>query len=164
MERICAWCQKPLTSQNTHEEISGTTHGICLSCQDKLLGVKRYEFNNFLDSFAHPIFVVNDEGIILTDNKTGQQMLGKSLPEIENFPGGIVFECVNAALPGGCGNTIHCVGCTVRNTVMETLYTGQPSVKVPASLETHTGQIDFHISTIPANGYVLLRIDEVKSA
>lgn len=162
MKRICAWCQVTLELAEVDKATSSdATHGICEACQDQLLGVKRHVFNDFLDSFPQPVFLVNAEGTILTANETAQHMLGKALPDIENFPGGVVFECVNAALPGGCGNTVHCVGCMVRNTVMRTFDTGQPALKVPASLETHTGEIDFYISTIRANDYVLLRVDAV---
>lgn len=159
MERICAWCQKQLEPFSNGDATK--THGICQLCQDELLGVKRHRFNDFLDTINKPLLVVDDDGMILTGNKASQDMLGKILPDIEGLPGGIVFECINANLPGGCGHTIHCVGCTVRQTVMSTFDTGQPIVKASALLETHTGDIDFHISTIPVNGYVILRIDAV---
>ena len=159
MERICAWCQKRLTPSGNSN--GATTHGICQSCQDKLFVAKRYGLKDFLDTIDKPLLLVKDDGTICTGNKTAENMLGKTLPDIEGFPGGIVVECVHAVLPEGCGHAIHCVGCTVRQTVMTTFDTNQPTIKVPASLDTHTGHVDFHISTIPVNGYVILRVDAV---
>jgi len=76
-----------------------------------------------------------------------------------------VFECANAKLPEGCGNTIHCSGCTIRRNVMDTQETGRRHFRVPAYLNQGNPesyqQIRFLISTEKVEGIVLLRIEEV---
>jgi hypothetical protein len=92
-------------------------------------------------------------------------MLGKGSPEIEGHKGGDVFECAYARLPEGCGNTIHCSGCTIRRTVMETHKTGKSSLRVPATLNRNDPEdpdkITLLISTEKIADVVLLRIDAV---
>ncbi|MBN2104037.1 hypothetical protein JW835_08370 [bacterium] len=84
---------------------------------------------------------------------------------IENYMGGDAMECVYARLPGGCGNTIHCKTCTIRNSVTETFNTGKSLRKVPAYLDQmqdeSVKEIKFLISTEMVNDIVLLRIDEI---
>ncbi|MCJ7776462.1 MAG: hypothetical protein MUP08_08760, partial [Desulfobulbaceae bacterium] len=66
---------------------------------------------------------------------------------------------------GGCGNTVHCKSCTIRNTVTDTLQSGKSNIKVPAYPDLHhiTGdnRIRFLITTERAAEAVLLRIDEI---
>ena len=92
-------------------------------------------------------------------------MLGKEMREIEKAPGGDAFECTYANQEGGCGNTVHCRTCAIRNIVMDTLATGQGYKNVPAfqSIETSDGPklLKFYISTEKIEERILLRIDEV---
>ena len=75
------------------------------------------------------------------------------------------MECAYAKLPEGCGNTKHCVACTIRNNVMATFETGRSLRQVPAFLNRieryGVHQIRFLISTERVEEVVLLRIDEV---
>lgn len=161
MTRICAWCKQPLApSESGHSPQSPITHGICLQCSEKLTGETKHQLPEFLDTFSEPILLVGPDGAIGAANKSAQEMLGKPLANITGYPGGEVFECVNASLPEGCGNTIHCLGCTVRNAVMHTLETGQKNEHVPATLDTHKGSISFRISTERMRGVVLLRVEK----
>ena len=119
----------------------------------------------YLDHLEAPVLVVNGDGVVKTANKVAQDLLQKDLSEIEGYLGGKVFECVHSTEPGGCGETIHCSGCAIRRTVMETLNTGNNQLRVPASLDckTHTGVCGIHylISTEKLGEVVLLRVDEV---
>jgi hypothetical protein len=49
---------------------------------------------------------------------------------------GEFLECAHSRLPEGCGRTVCCRDCTIRNTIMATLRTGMPQEKVPAYLNT----------------------------
>ena len=60
----------------------------------------------FLNQFEKPLFLVDEEGRILTANKIGLSVLNKTQEKIENNLGGDVFGCKYAKLPNGCGNTI----------------------------------------------------------
>jgi hypothetical protein len=82
--------------------------------------------------------------------------------------GGDVFECAYARLPGGCGRTAHCSGCTIRQTVMDTVRTGQGHLRAPAYLNRATPdgvqRIPLTISTERVGDFVLLRIDAVEDS
>ena len=85
--------------------------------------------------------------------------------DIEDHKGGEVFECAYAGLPGGCGRTVHCDGCTIRINVMDTHRTGQSRLRVPAYLfrgkPDDSEKTDYFISTEKVGKVVLLRIDTV---
>jgi len=168
MKRVCAWCRKKLgrvDSQGGSENV--ITHGICGNCRDNLLFQMGVELGVFLDSLKLPIVVVNRGGTIVTGNDQARSLLRKGLPEIEGYKGGEVFECAYARLPDGCGNTMHCSGCTIRRTVMETHGTGRSFLRVPATLNRKTPQdpekIKLLISTERLADLVLLRIDEMEA-
>ena len=120
----------------------------------------------FLDSLNAPVVIVTETGDIKTANKQAQELLQKKLSDIEGFMGGKVFECAYSKLPEGCGNTIHCSGCTIRNTVMDTFQSGISHKKKPAYLNVGDPEkpqkIDLLISTEKAGAVVFLRIDELR--
>jgi hypothetical protein len=121
--------------------------------------------HEYLDGLDAPVLVVSAEGVVETANAQARALLRKELPEIEGYRGGDVFECTHAKLPGGCGQTIHCTGCTIRRTVTHTYNTAQSHLRVLATLNREHGRearrIPFLISTEKVQGVVLLRIDEV---
>ena len=78
------------------------------------------------------------------------------------------MECRWARLPGGCGQTEHCVACTVRQTVTGTFQTGQNALRQPAYLdrEAASGEVEriyLLLSTELEGTLVLLRIDHIGS-
>lgn len=166
MKRICAWCSKDLPlgfdDSNTRSLI---THGICTECADSISSAGRRRIQEWLDTLAEPVFLVDDGGRIVSANTAAQHIVQKDQAEIENKLGGDVFECANALLPGGCGRTEHCKACTIRNTVMETLASGRGVKNVSAyqDIKTKDGvrQMRFLISTERVGKVVLLRVDDV---
>jgi hypothetical protein len=168
MKRVCAWCKKELGMVDSQADCENViTHSICGSCRDNVLFQMGVELREFLDSLKLPIVVVNQEGTIVTGNGQARKLLRKRLPEIEGYQGGEVFECAYARLPEGCGNTMHCSGCTIRRTVMETHETGRNLLKVPATLNQNNPhdpkKIRLLVSTERLADLVLLRIDEMKT-
>jgi hypothetical protein len=168
MKKVCAWCRKELgrvDSQAVSENV--ITHGICDNCRDNVLFQMGVELEVFLDRLNLPIVVVNRGGTIVTGNDQARMLLRKGLSEIEGYKGGEVFECAYARLPEGCGKTMHCSGCTIRKTVMETFGTGTSFLRVPATLNRNTleepEKIKLLISTERHADLVLLRIDEVEA-
>lgn len=119
----------------------------------------------FLDGLVAPVVVIDSLGNVNTANQKARALLQKELSDIEGFQGGNVFECAFAKLPEGCGKTIHCDGCTIRNTVMDTLHTGISHLKIPAGLSHGTtdncAQMQLLISTEKINDVVMLRIDSI---
>jgi len=141
------------------------THSICLECADKLYAELGIKLPIFIDGLDAPVVVVNSDGIVQTANKQAKSFLQKELAQIEGYRGGEVFQCAYARLPEGCGNTVHCSGCTIRRAVMETYQTGKSQHKRPAYLNRGTPEshrkMELLISTEKVNEVVLLRIDRV---
>jgi transcriptional regulator with PAS, ATPase and Fis domain len=165
MKSVCAWCQKVLGTRPSEIHPDDIiTHGICVECHEKLLGPQKIDWAEFLDSLEIPIVVIDATGKATGANRQARKLLHKELPEIVGFQGGDVFECAYAKLPQGCGNTIHCSGCTIRNTVMDTFESGKSHLEVPAPLIQGTPdknqELQFLVSTEKVGDVVLLRIDE----
>jgi len=165
MKIICAWCEKEIEDP---EEQAGTSkyevsHGICLSCKERFLSNEEYTLERFLNRLDAPVLVVNREGVVVLANQSALDHLGKGMDEVKGYRGGEVMECAYAALPGGCGHTVHCVACTIRNNVMETFETAECKRRVPAYLnqvgEKGREIVDYLISTERLDEFVLLRID-----
>ena len=168
MIRICAWCRKPLDdgSDSAAEAASGITHGICLSCADEICLRLGKPLAIFLETIPAPVVVVDQDMVVKAANKKARKILGKELPRIEGFSGGKIFECIYCKLPGGCGQTTHCNGCTIRRAVAETHASGKALVRIRAYLTCQPGKgsrnkIVFLISTEKVGKLVFLRIDEV---
>ena len=167
MRKVCAWCKKDLDSPNIDPDFENApiTHGICGDCARTILSFRAKQLQSFLDQFSTPVFLMTSEGRIVTANSAGFSALGKKPEDVDGKLGGEAFDCRYADLPGGCGQTVHCKSCTIRNTVMDTLQSGKSNIKVPAYPDLHhiTGdyRIRFLITTERAAEAVLLRIDEI---
>jgi hypothetical protein len=167
MKKVCAWCGKDmgeLASDLYPQDI--ISHGLCKDCETGLFAQMGMPLGDYLDGLGAPVVVVDATGTISTANKQARELLQKGLPDIEGYKGGDVFECVHAQEPGGCGETIHCSGCTIRRAVMDTLETSQSHLKVPAYLNREgadgVAKIRFLISTEKVGTVVLLRMDAVE--
>lgn len=166
MRVICAWCQKVLREEDPSSiDQHPISHGICSDCLKTALSFKAKDLHTFLNQFAAPVFNIDSEGRVITANNDAFSLIGKSANNVEGLLGGDVFECRYARLPEGCGKTVHCKTCTIRNTVMDTLQSGQSQVRVPAYPDLHhitdDKQVRFLISTERMGNTVLLRIDEI---
>ena len=164
MRRVCAWCGKKLGEPSSGCAENGpVTHGICDGCASNLAAQSGVPLQEFLDGLGTPVLLVDSEGTIVTANTAVRAMLGKALDLIEGFKGGDVFECAFARLPEGCGNTVHCSGCMIRRTVMDTHHTGENHLLAPAYLNQQTSAgirvLDLSITTEKAGDIVFLRID-----
>ena len=168
VRHICFFCNAEIgaagKSSRNDEEIS---HGLCPNCVPKFMAGHGCQFAEFLDTLPAPIFVVDDNVRILGANLEGLQHIGKSADEIQLRLSGEVFECRHAKEPGGCGQTIHCKTCTIRNAVTKTAQTGKACIRVPAYMDLGSiiqeRTVRFLISTEKVNDVILLRIDEVKA-
>jgi len=169
VRRVCAWCEKELGwSESPPGFQNAVTHGMCEECAYHLFAQIGMPLRKYLDGLGAPVLVMNPDGSVKTVNSQATELVQKELSEIEGNLGGDVFECAYASLPGGCGQTVHCSGCTIRKTVMETFETGQSRLRVPAYLNRESSgeaeQIRFLISTEKVADIVLLRVDEVGGA
>ncbi|MBI5725500.1 MAG: hypothetical protein HZA50_16200 [Planctomycetes bacterium] len=167
MKRICAWCRQELEpvghDDNSHDYI---THGICRSCYNILLLQLGVDVHKYLDSIAAPIVLIDAEGTVRAANASAMKLLNKKPADIEGYTGGEIFECPYSKLPGGCGKTTHCAGCTIRNTLLDTYATGKGFLKRPVILNQNTPEdpqkINMFISTEKVGNIVFMRIDEME--
>lgn len=167
MKVVCSACgvslgEKP--SEAFGDDV--VSHGLCDPCADRFLAQMGIALHRYLETIPAPVVTVTPDAIVGTANQEARKLLGKELSEIEGFRGGEVFECSHAMQPEGCGRTVHCSGCAIRNTVLDTARTGNVHRNVPAYLtpkqdfETH--RIEMVISTEKRGGVVFLRIDDMQ--
>ena len=166
MDIVCAWCKKDMGSKPSVKYPERfVTHGICDECTAGLLRPIEPTLMGYLDNLGVPVLVVGADVVVDYANKHSRELLQKEMPKIEGLRGGDVFECAHSRLPGGCGKTIHCIGCAIRNTITDTYSTGISHLRTPAYLIQGTPddnhEVKFLISTEKAGEVVLLRIDEV---
>jgi len=166
MRRICACCKKDLGEVDSEGGGSAViTHGLCGDCAFHLSARMGMRLREFLQGLGKPVVAVSPDGTIQSTNGQASALLGMDLPEIEGHLCGDVFECDHAALPEGCGRTVHCVACTVRKCITETFETGRSCERVPGHLNHTTfdgpDEICFLISTEKLGDLILLRLDSV---
>jgi PAS domain-containing protein len=142
------------------------THGICPDCCETFLGaVPLVPLSEFLESLGVPIFLMDDDVRVQAGNQSAASLIGKQLEGLTGKYAGQVIECSYARLPGGCGKTVHCRTCVIRNTVTDTFHTGTSHCRVPAARDLETGDgprtVRFRISTERVGAGVLLRVDEI---
>ena len=76
--------------------------------------------------------------------------------------GGVALECAYARLPEGCGKTVHCVTCTIRNTVTSTIQSKVLHTDVPAKLRHEDNEIAMYLSTEIIGSCVCVKIKMVE--
>ena len=123
MKKICAWCGTWLIKDG-EEDVRRTdtvvSHGICRNCLTNVQFQAGVKLQELLDALEAPVVAVDSDVVLKVVNDKARVLFGKTPEAIIGHRGGEVFECAHARLPGGCGRTMHCSGCTVRRTVTDT--------------------------------------------
>ena len=163
MRVTCSACGADLGNKPSEVfDDDAVSHGLCESCAHHFLAQVGMPLEEYLEGLDAPVVTVSPEGAIGTANTEACELLGKSLVQIQGFQGGDVFECKYARLPEGCGNTVHCSGCTFRITVMDTVETGKSHRRVPAYLNQYsvdgTCRFELLITTEKGGGVVFLKV------
>lgn len=164
MKCECAWCGTALPSVEADNlPDHAVTHGICDDCGNQLLGEVGTPLYEFLEDLAIPVGIVNSNAQVVWASTAMCSLVGKEPANVEGRLGGDVFDCVHARTPQGCGNTIHCSGCTIRKAVTTTFKTGRSCVRIPAALKAarsgETPEIEMYVTTQKVDDVVLLRVD-----
>ncbi|HZV83029.1 MAG TPA: hypothetical protein VFF53_12760 [Geobacteraceae bacterium] len=166
MKRVCAWCNKGMESEDdcSPGDDALVTHGICSDCTDNMEFQLGVSIRKFLNSFSVPVLLVDGERRMISANRSALQLVKKELGTISHELVGNVFECAYSRLPGGCGKSVHCSGCVIRNAINSTYATGEPASELPASIASDSSSrgntlLSFLISTEKVLNYVLLRIE-----
>ena len=163
MRTTCSQCNEEFDKCPVEPNSSAVINGICENCKKNLFCQTDIELRKYLDALPVPMILVDPEKGVKIANQMASAMLGKKLPDIEGYLMGIVFECKFAELPGGCGRTTHCSGCTIRLAVTETYATGNGFHKIRVFVNQEERQIPLLISTEKIGEFVFIRIDEVRS-
>lgn len=156
----CTMCQKPTPPTALAQR---PISGVCDECLFHLQAQSGMPLLDFLNGLEAPVLLVDGDVVGTGANDRLLALLGKKPEHVKGYRGGDVFECQHAALPGGCGRTVHCSGCAIRRAVTETFITGNSLKQVPAYL--HRGgpqnplRLGMRISTEKLWNVVLLRID-----
>ncbi len=165
MKTVCAWCNVLIKKDEaTGNKLGPISHGICSSCMTKMLSFRGQPLRDYLNKFEKPVFLITEEVKVGAGNQASLEFLQKTNKDIEGRLAGDVFECKFSKMQEGCGGTIHCKSCAIRNAISDTLKTGKSLIEVPAYpdlVSSSKRRIKFLITTELVDNYVLLRIDDI---
>lgn len=167
MKLVCAWCGARIERSGDNQPLDPeTSHGICPSCAEAFASQDGVSLQRFIDNIPIPILLVDNNTGIVATNAKACEMLGRQSETIIDQLFGPVFDCAYAGLSEGCGRTIHCSGCAIRNSVLTTFNTGEPQIAVPATLTLESpdrlSEVVLTITTVRSNGVVVMRLEQVK--
>lgn len=166
MKQFCTLCKNDFQlkekSGNGNRSLLGN---VCETCLERLTGSNSVDLSSFLESLNIPVMAVNENGLVITANTRLKENFHQNGNIVEGEKGGNVLNCRYAFEPGGCGNSVHCDGCTIRNCVMETHKTGKSFLNVRAfrEIKTDEGIVRAYclITTEKNNDVVFLSIDNM---
>jgi PAS domain-containing protein len=166
VQRTCALCGSGLGDPIASEQrTSGDLprYDLCQRCENRLFAQWGLPFQEYLDELEIPIVITDDNVVLKAANRAACELLGKEAAQMKGRLGGLVFECEHALEPEGCGRTIHCSGCVIRNAVTDSYLTGAPHLRLPATLDRGTPEGGIQqrllISTLRRDNVVLLKIE-----
>jgi len=143
----------------------GILRSLCDDCSNLFMTQHGMPIEHFINGFTVPVIVMAQDGSVGMANSRAHTLLGKAHAQIAGQQGGDVFECEHAAEPEGCGKTVHCSGCTIRRSITDTMRSGQPHIRVPASLKVgkpgEQQPLAMQISTQKILGFVLLKVEKI---
>jgi PAS domain-containing protein len=147
MKVICSYCEMDLGEKEPLEN-QAISHGMCRPCRTHFRRQwKGLSLSDYLDAFSFPVAVVDGNVRMVAANRSMADLAGRTSEELVGLLGGDAVECAYARRAGGCGRTIHCKTCTIRNAVAHTFETGEPCTRVPASVDRHDQRVRFLVST-----------------
>ncbi|TAL16164.1 hypothetical protein EPN96_09940 [bacterium] len=158
MKQVCAWCCKTIEEGDSGAEI---THGICQECFGYFSRDECETLQGFLDRLEAPVLLVDGNVSILGANRSALKFLKKEPPEIKGSLAGDVIECAYARHPEGCGKTLHCSGCVIRNTVTATNGDGRGRWRVEGyqELQGAAEAASIYVSTEKIGDVIFLKVE-----
>lgn len=168
MKRLCIKCKKEPAVIEPSREGHPIFRGVCASCRRKIESGDLQTVHEILDSLHAPILLLDSRQRVRAANKQARDILNRPLLDIENHLIGDAMECLNARLPGGCGQTVHCQACALKKALDRTME-GHDAITVPAYHDFYQedGSVTrryFSITTEKLDDFILLRLDNVQLA
>ena len=166
LKKMCAWCNEFLGEYiDDGTDVLKESHGICPNCANDLIAESDFPLNEFIDALDIPVLILDQNGVVVSNNSKAEKFIGKSLQTMQGALSGEVFECPYHKLAGGCGKTTHCETCTIRTSVQYTFETGQPLHDVPAFVNLNQSRksqgVAVSISTELKNRIVILKMQKI---
>ncbi len=159
MRLVCSYCQKDMGTKPPLGD-GGVSHGMCPPCGEHFKALwSGMSYGEYLERFDFPVVMVEGDVRVVALNKPACQLLGREPGEVTGLLGGEALECCRSRLPGGCGKTVHCSTCAIRNTVTRTKQTGLTMKRVPATLRRDDQTLDLLISTAAEGMLVRVTIE-----
>lgn len=166
IETICSYCGKKLKTIAEEDSSLKISHGICESCFIPLMEDLGTPMREFLNKIEKPVVIVDDDASIQMANENAKKLLGDDIELLDDRRFGNVIECRHSKEGKGCGRTVHCKSCTIRNTVNQAAR-GIPQRHIPAFADvanfTKNTRLNFRISAENAGGKILIIIEEVET-
>ena len=160
MRVVCSYCRTEAGEKPPLDD-PRITHGMCVACMEHFRRQWRgVTLSEYLDEFEEPVLVVTPDRRVVAVNRPMEAFMGRGIRELRGLLGGEATECVYARLPEGCGQSIHCNTCDIRNAVLRARDTGAPVEDVEARLERDEGTVHLRVSAYPVAGCIRLVIDE----
>ncbi len=117
--------------------------------------------SDHLDQYELPVLMVDEEGRIIGINLAMTSFLGTIREQALGLLGGELMKCQYARLSDGCGHTIHCSTCTIRQTVNNARISNSDLLGVPAWLDRDDLRMHFLISAFSRAAFVKLVVDKL---
>lgn len=159
MKVICSYCQTPIRTI-PGGKATDVSHGMCEPCG---LHFERLwegmQLGEYLDDLPQAVVVVDADARVLAANAKATALLGHDPAAPRGLLGGEAMACARSRLPGGCGKTVHCRECAIRNTVTQVASSGRPAARVAAFLETDAGRVSLRISARRLDGAVEVTVE-----
>jgi hypothetical protein len=147
MRVVCSFCRKELGTKPPLQDGS-VTHGMCPACGEHFTALwSGMGWDQYLQRFDFPVLMVEQDVRLVALNRPASDLLGRPAEALVGLLGGEALECSHSRLPEGCGRTVHCSTCAIRNAVTATHRTGKPSSRVPATLRRREGSRPLLVST-----------------
>ncbi len=160
MHLVCSYCGRYIQEKQPFDNTK-LTHGICLDCYvPTSILTSGFSYDEYLETFDVSVMIVNFHHTILAANQQAQAMLGKPLNILLGMRNGDALDCPYAKLPEGCGKTIHCETCTIRNLLLKTMEWRISLHNEPVSVETKDGKKDFLLSAIFYDDLIQIIFDD----
>jgi hypothetical protein len=157
MNQTCIWCAQKIGNENDSLQRVGTNaHAVCGCCAEHFTLPPSGPLQKHLDRVNVPVLVIELHAgkylITRAVNRKACDWLSKDSREIIQHLSGNVIECAYARLPEGCGSTVFCAACAIKQTIAGTAETWEPRVKAVLTLwrgdPDHPSPIELSITTM----------------
>lgn len=160
MKVICSYCNAALGTKPGGRQ-TDVSHGMCEPCAlhfERLwagMGMGEY-----LDALPQAVVVLDADARVLAANGRAAELVGNQPAAPRGLLAGEAVACSRSRLPGGCGKTVHCRDCAIRNTVTSVAKSGRPMKDVRGYLQVDGRRVPLTLRARPLKGAVEVTLEE----